>query len=383
MNDSLLRYYHFAVFYTVFYSLVRLTAMPDTYAIVRIVTDGGMFFCSFYFVIVWLLYSDVRIVERIIGVCMVLIACMLLVSFHYRILLELTFLLSTRIGFSYDDILKKIIKYSLITFAIVYLTSLLGITSNTAFLRDDMYEVDTLFTAHSFGFYYYSAPAYLFMNVIVGLLYLSKGQCSRRNFILLVLLSFLVFALFTTRLQLIVNIVMFIAYLVIYNTNGYYFEGRVAKYFSLLAYPLMALCVFIVFSEAGFIDEDMLILLNLIFNGRLHFNQEAFEKFDVLWGGNLVETSTGTLLEDYFFIDCGYIDILIRYGYIMTSFILVVFSIVFYKIYQAKEKFLYIYMMLFVFTSFVNNFFFAASFFSLPLLYGCTFATKENEELYV
>ena len=231
--------------------------------------------------------------------------------------------------------------------------------------------------AKNIGFYYYSAPAYLFMNIIVSILYLSKGQCSNWKFISLVLFSFIVFFLCATRLQLLVNIIMFIAYLVIYKTNWTYFTGKRWLFFSILSYPLMALLIYYAFSDSDFFDKDLLFALNLIFNGRLYFNIEAFEKYDVLWNGNDVNTSTGTTLDDYFFIDCGYIDVLIRYGYLITILLLVFFSIAYYKIYRGKEAFLYFYMLLFVFTSFVNNFFLASPFFPLPLLFGCSLANNE------
>ena len=366
-----------AVFYTVFYSLIRLTSLPVTSNIIRYFTDGGMIVCSLFFLMVWISQPHVKILEKIVGLIMVAVACLLLVTYHYRILLELSFLLSTRSKVLFDDILERIVKYSLIVFCLIFFCSLLGITKNVEYARNDMYEVETNFKALSFGFFYYSAPAYLFMNIIVSSLYLTKGNCSLSKFIFLVILAFLVFFLCVTRVQLLVNIIMFIAFLLIYKTRWNFFSGKKWIPVALFSYPLMALFVFYIFSDKQFIDRDLLIFLNLIFNGRLSFNQEAFEKFDITWCGNEVETSMGTAVDEYFFIDCGYIDVLMRYGFIITSFILLSFSIAFYRIYKARESFLFAYMMLFVLVSFVNNFFFASQFFPYALLLGCSFTKRE------
>ena len=166
MSKSSSRVYYMAVFYTVFYSLIRLTSLPVTSNIIRYFTDGGMIVCSLFFLMVWISQPHVKILEKIVGLIMVAVACLLLVTYHYRILLELSFLLSTRSKVLFDDILERIVKYSLIVFCLIFFCSLLGITKNVEYARNDMYEVETNFKALSFGFFYYYLPYSLYFFFI-------------------------------------------------------------------------------------------------------------------------------------------------------------------------------------------------------------------------
>lgn len=390
MNDSSSRFFDFALFYTIFYSLMNLTPMPNTIFVVKAILEVGMIPCVLYLSFLWFTSPKVFAFEKIVCCIILFLAFLLLVFFHYRILPELCLLFATRVSVSFDYLLKKIIKYSIVVFCVIFICSLLGISSSSEFIRDDIEGVDTVLTAHSFGFFYYSAPAYLFMNAIVSYLYLNRYSCNIKVLFVTFFLSILVYLLFVTRVQLIVNILMLIVFVFTYKIHFFTFTSKIWEIVALLAFPVVVFFTCRLFSTFDFTSDERLLALNLVLNGRLKFNQEAFELYDVNFLGNMVETSMGDQTTDYFFIDCGYIDILIRYGYIITTFIILLWSMVFYKIYNAREPFLFFWMFLFVFVSFVNNFFFVSAFFSVPLLYGaylenspeqsCLNVEADNEE---
>lgn len=374
------RLFEIALFLNVFYSLMNLTPMPNTYIWIKAFNELAMVLCSGYFLVIWISCSRISSLEKIVGGLVVLLASVLLIRFHYRILPEICLLLAVRISISFDYILRRLITYGIIVFLFIALCSFLGISNDATFIRDDMEGVDDVLLAHSFGFYYYSASAYLFMNIIICKMYLCRNDCSWLKLFGFFLASILVFVFSVTRVQLIVNILMIVAFALIYKLKKMNFSSGLWKIVAIFSFPVVAYftCAFFADKELNF-DENLLVA-DVFLNGRLSLNQYAFELYDVTPFGNLVETSTGTFVDEYFFIDCGYVDVLIRYGYVMSATAIFVFSLAFYKIFKANNNYLFFWMFLFVFVSFVNNFFFVVAFFPLPLLIGCFMDPNETDQ---
>ena len=289
-------------------------------------------------------------------------------------------MLAVRVCISFDFILNKLISYGIIVFLFIALCSFLGISDDATFVRDDMEGIDEVLLAHSFGFYYYSATAYLFMNIIICKMYLCRYDCSWLKLFGFLIASILVFVFSVTRVQLIVNILLIVVFALTYKLQRLSFSSRLWKIVSVFSYPILAFYTCRFFADKELVLDGNLLVADMFLNGRLELNQYAFELYDITPFGNLVETSSGTIVDEYFFIDCGYIDVLIRYGYIMLAIILIVFSFAFHNIYKAKDNFLFFWMFLFVFVSFVNNFFFVSVFFPLPLLIGCFMDSNGNNQ---
>ena len=377
------RIFEIALFLSVFYSLMNLTPMPNNYLLVKVINELAMVLCSGYFILIWISCPLIKKFEKVSGVLVVLLASFLLIRFHYRILPEVCLLLAVRISISFDYILRRLILYGITVFLFIALCSFLGLSKDESFVRDNMEGLSDTLIAHTFGFYYYSASAYLFMNIIICKMYLCRNNCSWLKLSGFLLASILVFLFSVTRVQLVVNLLMIAVFALTYKLQILKFSSVFWKILAMISFPVATIGVCAFFSDEEMVLDDELLLADLFLNSRLSLNQYAFELYDVTPFGNLVETSTGTTLEDYFFIDCGYIDVLIRYGYVMTAFVQVVLSLAFYKIYKTNDFFLYFWMFLFVFVSFVNSFFFAVVFFPLPLLIGCFMDPAENNQISV
>ena len=374
------RFFDIALFLNVFYSLMNFTPMPNNYIWVRVLNEMAMIICSGYFLLVWISCPRIRVIEKMVGGLVVLLASFLMLKFHYRILPEICLLLAVRISISFDYILRRLISYGIIVFLFIAFCSFIGLSDDATFIRDDMEGVDDVLLAHSFGFYYYSASAYLFMNIIICKMYLCRNDCSWLKLFGFFLASLLVFVFSVTRVQLIVNILMIVAFALIYKVPKLHFSSWLWKLVAIFSFPLMAYFTCSFFANKEMVFDDNLLVADLFLNGRLSLNQYAFELYDVTSFGNLVETSAGTFTDEYFFIDCGYVDVLIRYGYVMLAIAVLGFSLAFYRIYKAQNAFLFFWMFLFVFVSFVNNFFFVVAFFPLPLLIGCSVETDEDSQ---
>ena len=198
------RIFEIALFLSVFYSLMNLTPMPNNYLLVKVINELAMVLCSGYFILIWISCPLIKKFEKVSGVLVVLLASFLLIRFHYRILPEVCLLLAVRISISFDYILRRLILYGITVFLFIALCSFLGLSKDESFVRDNMEGLSDTLIAHTFGFYYYSASAYLFMNIIICKMYLCRNNCSWLKLSGFLLASILVF-----------HTILFVAFVVI------------------------------------------------------------------------------------------------------------------------------------------------------------------------
>ena len=77
------RLFEIALFLNVFYSLMNLTPMPNTYIGIKLINELAMVLCSGYFLLTWLSCSWISRLEKFFGGFVILLAAVLLIRFHY------------------------------------------------------------------------------------------------------------------------------------------------------------------------------------------------------------------------------------------------------------------------------------------------------------
>lgn len=257
----------------------------------------------------------------------------------------------------FDVIVDLLIKYLSIALIVAAVLSFLGIVPNEFQYR----EVPLLgaWKSYYLGFHYYSTPAYYGMTLVFLLLYKRRFDCSYLYLSFLVSLSLLIYVISFARLQLLLNLVVFIAYVVSYKWRWITFEGKIWKYFSMTAFTVMTLVVVLLsFSLLLLNDSSFFEFINEWTSTRMLLNIQAFLTYDINLFGNLIEIKTRDLIpgESYFYIDSGFVSFLLSYGVVFYVFLLVMYGRAFYKIWKCNCKFLYILFGVYSIANISNNF---------------------------
>ena len=128
--------------------------------------------------------------------------------------------------------------------------------------------------------------------------------------------------------------------------------------------------------------------LNTSMNGRLSINEEAFMRYDVTLWGNDLDFDTSEITKDYFYIDSGYLHVLLGDGLIFTVIILLLYSILTYKLFRSRAYYLYIWILIYAILNISNGFLVALlenpilllAFSDTEAISSDYYMTEENEE---
>ena len=245
----------------------------------------------------------------------------------------------------FSHIAKTCIRVFVMVFLIVLAALALGLVEDRLYDR----ELDSFGRsyAHDIGFKYYSYYSYLGMGFVQCCLYLWR-----------IAFSFIFFVLSTTRLQLYACTAFIIAIVLLPHIPKKILNNKLLAALAIIAYPLI--CFILYYVSKYFIlyyFYDGYDELNRAMSGRLRLNEEALLRYDVtLWGNDLdLETQIRTA-KYYFYIDSGYLHVLLGDGLVFISIILLLYSILTYKIYKARAYYLYIWILLYAILNISNGF---------------------------
>lgn len=292
-----------------------------------------------------------------------------------------TMLILAAYNIPFSHIVKMCIKVLILVFAIVLSAVALGIIEDRLYDRDvDLFEDGT---AHDIGFRYYSYYSYLGMGFVQCCLYLWRERLNFRKILFLILFSYIFFVLSSTRLQLLACVAFIIALFILPYIPKKILHNKLLAAIAIIAYPLI--CLLLYYVSKYFILSifyDGYAELNQAMNNRLSLNEEAFLRYDVtLWGNDLdFDTSPRTKTKDYFYLDSGYLHVLLGDGIVFISIILLLYSILTYKIFRARAYYLYIWIILYAVLNISNGF--LVSLLANPILLLALSDTKSIKDDY-
>ena len=256
----------------------------------------------------------------------------------------------------FSHIAKTCIRVFVMVFLIVLAALALGLVEDRLYDR----ELDSFGRsyAHDIGFKYYSYYSYLGMGFVQCCLYLWRNRLNFIKIVFLISFSFIFFVLSTTRLQLYACTAFIIAIVLLPHIPKKILNNKLLAALAIIAYPLI--CFILYYVSKYFIlyyFYDGYDELNRAMSGRLRLNEEALLRYDVtLWGNDLdLETQIRTA-KYYFYIDSGYLHVLLGDGLVFISIILLLYSILTYKIYKARAYYLYIWILLYAILNISNGF---------------------------
>lgn len=255
----------------------------------------------------------------------------------------------------FSHIVKSCIRVSVMVFAIVLVSMGLGVIEDRLYYRDvDNFENSY---AHDLGFKYYSYYAYLGMGLVQCCIYLWRRHISFGQILFLILLSYLFFLVSSTRLQLYACIAFIVAIFAIPYIPQKILHNKLLAFIAIVAYPVI--CVILYFISKYFILSifyDGYEALNLAMNNRLSMNEEAFMRYDVTLWGNDLEFDTTERTQDYFYLDSGYLHVLLGDGLVFIAIILFLYSILTYKLFRSRAYYLYIWILVYAILNISNGF---------------------------
>lgn len=227
---------------------------------------------------------------------------------------------------------------------IVFASSQLGIIEDFTFNRLGR-------TGHGFGFWYYSfLPTNLLFVWIMGVYAIGK-KLSWSSLILSFAAASLIYYYSTQRLSYYLTIIVLVMYVVIIKLDFIKIHSKFIKLLSLIGFSSAAI-ISIVLSKIYTAENVLLKIIDKLLVGRLALGKIAFERYDVTFFSQNVEFTYG---DNYFFIDCGYIYVLLLNGLVIFIIAVAMYTLMHYISCKLNDKMLFIWITAQMIYTVVNN----------------------------
>lgn len=288
----------------------------------------------------------------------------------YYVIQEINFIFIILLIFAaYNISFKKIAVCSILANSIMIIYTIIG--GVTGKFRDYTYSHQTLdgktVIAHSYGFLYYSTVSFMILYLSIMFIYIINEKYRFKSILVLTVLNFIVYRIFTARMP-------FIVYLIVV---GFYFAINKIRIFNLKGWgwkvitnilPTLLTIVSILPCYIYNASSSLIVAINLIFNSRASQGYQALNKYGINLFGHQIEMYGTYSLKygnankmiglSYLYIDNGYLYSLLAYGIVFTVFLLIVYTGLF-NFSRTRNKILYIWIFAVLIFDLVNNSFLA------------------------
>jgi len=239
-----------------------------------------------------------------------------------------------------DISFEKILKiYLVITVSITILAlcaALLGVIENL------VYESEGRGVRIAFGSVYVTDFASHFFYMILSYCYLKAENLKAYHFVGIFIIMGLIYYFCKTRLDCVSMILIVFIFginlwlqRILYDGKGLLIKWqKLWKWLGLVSMPLFAIISFI--ATIFYHEENrFMVILDKIISGRLSLGKSALDMYLIkLWGQPVEMVGAGGKIQwpfNYFFIDCSYIHISLRYGLVFLLVVLIIYTLCCYK----------------------------------------------------
>lgn len=252
---------------------------------------------------------------------------------------------------SFVKIMRMTCFFSVITFGIIFTSAMCGIIENhntTIFgeigvgVRERQY----------LGFTYSLYPPVLMANITLLVIGIYQKKIKYKSLMVLGALNYAMLFLTGSKLAPILSM-LFLLIMSIAKCSKYRLLNNV--YFRVTALITPVLCgVLSIVCTINFNPDDLWqSFVNMILEGRLLLGKTALEEYGISFFGKAI-TFIGNGLNAsgqqsggvYNYVDCVYVQFLLKHGLLITGILIVLFIVVFRKLYKNNE---YIYMLILMF----------------------------------
>lgn len=237
---------------------------------------------------------------------------------------------------SFEKILKVYLVIVGSIMVLAFCAALLGVIENL------IYKSAARGVRIAFGSVYVTDFASHIFYIILTYCYLKAERLKVYHFVCIIIIAGLVYYFCRTRLDCISMLLIVIAFGINQWIQKFSHDGiwvlkkwrNFWRWLGLVSMPLLAIASFI---TTKFYREDnqLLAFFDKIISTRLSLGKIGLDSYPIkLWGQpiNMVGAGgTTQWLSDYFFIDCSYIHVLLRFGLIFTIALLLAYVLSSYK----------------------------------------------------
>lgn len=260
--------------------------------------------------------------ERIeIVFCALIIALSCCVASHFSgvgTLLEIGFLIIGAIDIDYRRILKLCLWIEVPFTIIVVIGSRMGYITNLVYHRNGH-------SRDSFGFVYPTSFAAHIVFIVLIWVALRQVRCTLVELGIIDVIAVLLYIFCDAKCSTIslILVTLFVLYIRIQDKYArkkgqWHYKPSKLIVFACLICPFILAALMILLSRFYMPENSMMSKLNDLLTARLYYGKMAFDRYDVkLWGQYIEMKGYGGSTEpvlDYFYIDCSYVNILMRFG---------------------------------------------------------------------
>ena len=224
---------------------------------------------------------------------------------------------------------------------------------------------------HSFGFSYYTMPAYLILAIMMEYFFL-RGKAKLIEIFVWGVIQYLTYRTFTSR----GTFYMAILFIFLYTLFCYIPFGdkikRFLLWFGRFGFFIMCL-VNVILVRLSSIGNTKINSLNNLLNGRFDIVNKMILQYGIhLWPQQIIIRGAYEVFytnsTEYSYIDSGYLYSLICYGVIFTITILFIYTIIYMNSYQNNNKLIMVWMLTYMIMNINNNMLFSLQYCPLLIL---------------
>ena len=296
---------------------------------------------------------DKKAVILAVGAAVVLVSTLTMLESGYNVPIVLAAFLLGAIGVDFDRIVRLYLVLTSILFAFTVLSCVFGIIDNVSVPKGSRALL-------CYGFTYTTELSAHVTYTALAFYYVFRKKLTWIHTALVVAAALLTYALTEGRLALVLMllsaaVVVFIDYRKRHAVASTYQPHCGAFVWSYVAVALLSFVLMVVYSDTGFLG-----FLNNLFTGRLHWAHLGFEQYGLTLFGQEIDMQgwgRGIVLwaEDYFYIDCSYVKILLRFGIVTLVAVLVVATLGAWRAFDKKDYCLLAILVLVAIAAFINE----------------------------
>lgn len=226
------------------------------------------------------------------------------------------------------------------------LTIMIAVASQIGLVSDWMYNIEGR-NRHSLGYVYPSYIASIFFYMVLAYMYIRKEKLHLLETIMIGVLNCIIFVLTDSKTSFVLTFLV----IVVFFTLKYYKKelknnliSKLLYSYSVFGIAIISIVTCIVYND----ENNFLVKINSFINNRLIMGHNALLEHGVTLFGERIRWvgfgglgyTTSALKEEYNFVDCSYVKVLLDYGIIFFVIMLSGYALVSYRAIKEKDRFL-------------------------------------------
>lgn len=208
------------------------------------------------------------------------------------------------------------------TWSFIVLSPYLGIVEND-------YIRESFRVRYYLGFDYVGFPSIYLINIIFAGFYAYTYK-NRKSvpLILIVVAAFVnqwTYQKTNTRLGYIISLLFLALYILVEKMDFNIFKNcKMTRVLAMLIFPMAGILTYVISNIYNSSDVKW-IAANKLLSNRLLMNKIGIERYGITLFGQVISSNTNMQSADYFFIDSGYMSLLLRNGLVVFSLVLLTY----------------------------------------------------------